>query len=109
MASERNTHVSTTMSPEISRVNDGSMYSFEIMGEDIEEGVPLQMNLTSTGLDDADVLRYVEKFVLNEGFYDFYNQTLPAVFEHPNMSEFCWISVSFYSGSVFSRNQPFMD
>jgi hypothetical protein len=92
MSSDRNTPVSTNMSPEISRVNDGSIYNFEIMGEDIEEGVPLQMNLSSTGLEDTDVLRYIEKFVLNEGFYDFYNQTLPNVFEHPNMSVYLLIS-----------------
>jgi hypothetical protein len=67
--------------------NTSNISTFEIAQEDLEEG-PLRMDCTSNGIDDSDVLHFIEKYALNEGFYDYYNQTLQNIFEHPNMSKF---------------------
>jgi hypothetical protein len=60
--------------------------TFEIAQEDLEEG-PLRMDCTATGVDDTEVIHFIEKSVLSEGYYDYYDQVLPTIFEHPNMSK----------------------
>ncbi len=60
--------------------------ALEISADDVEEG-PIRIDYTTTGVDDIELLHFIEKFALNDGFYDYYNQLLPTVFEHPNMSK----------------------
>mmetsp|Transcript_15894 Transcript_15894/g.17213 ORF Transcript_15894/g.17213 Transcript_15894/m.17213 type:complete len:206 (+) Transcript_15894:4951-5568(+) len=65
--------------------------ALEISADDVEEG-PIRIDYTTTGVDDIELLHFIEKFALNDGFYDYYNQLLPTVFEHPNMkTNILWV------------------